>query len=96
MACIPLLDSALLWNILDCGASRTALEFWNAAIHCRFSIFWIVVRLRTALIYFGLHHVLAPLSFHNTSRVASCTTRHSEQKMFTTHSLQYVHMHKNL
>ncbi len=39
------------------GHPRTALEFWSAAIYCRFDIFRSVARPRAALIYFGMRHV---------------------------------------
>ncbi len=41
-------------HLLECGESLAALNFWSAAIHCRFDIFWIAARPRAAL---DLQHV---------------------------------------
>ncbi len=44
-------NSLQFWK---CGESLAALDFWSAAIYCRFDIFWIAVRPRAAL---ELRHV---------------------------------------
>ncbi len=63
----------------ECGESRAALNFWSAAIYCRFEIFWIAASLaplfdrdphRVAFVYFGLRRAPAPLWISLRSRVA--------------------------
>ncbi len=44
-------------NIRQISVRHASCRFWSAAIYCRFDKFWIAVRPRTALEYFGLRHV---------------------------------------
>ncbi len=53
-------------HLSECGESLAALDFWSAAIYCRFDIFWIATRPRVAL---DPRHVPVPLCM--TTRLVS-------------------------